>query len=94
MKDKNKLTKTEQKYYDAIKESGIVPIPAEDIYFAVKGEVGGRRGILEAELWVSKIRRKLGQGSIVNRHGFGYLTEEDYRKSLERMTRLSSGEKE
>jgi hypothetical protein len=94
MKDNKKLTKTEQKLYDAINISGITPISAKQLYVALRHEVPGDSGIYEIASWISRIKKKRGPESIVNRHGFGYVTQENYQKGLERMDRMASERKE
>jgi hypothetical protein len=94
MENKKRLTKTEQKYFDAVKESGLTPVLPKELYFMVNHRIGGDVDIKVAENWIQRIRKKLGAESIVNRHGFGYLTKENYQRGLERIIERSSVEKE
>ncbi|MCX6706000.1 MAG: hypothetical protein NTV24_02735 [Candidatus Woesebacteria bacterium] len=81
---KDRLTPREQKCRDIIAESGVTPIPPEDIYYAASGKCGGIDGRGVVGNWIERIRKKR-PGSIINIRGFGYVTEENQQKRLERI---------
>ena len=88
------LSMVEERYLKVIEGGGVNPILPKDMYFRVMLEEGGKTGEKIAQTMVGRIRKKLGEESIVNRRGFCYLSQENFQKGLERIWKLSSVEKE